>query len=131
MLQQNVEVVRRFFQTYATGAEAWADTLDPAVRWHVLEERHALVLGREAVVRAQERWLEAFDAQSYRDEVEELMGQGENVLAAVRIRGRGRRSGIPVDNRVYLHFKVRDGKIVYCYEYETRDEALEAAGLGE
>jgi ketosteroid isomerase-like protein len=57
--------------------------------------------------------------------------KGENVLAAVRIRGRGRRSGIPVDNRVYLHFKVRNGKIVYCYEYESRDEALEAAGLRE
>ena len=29
------------------------------------------------------------------------------------------------------HWKVRNGKIVYCYEYRTRDKALEAAGLSE
>jgi hypothetical protein len=28
-----------------------------------------------------------------------------------------------------MHFKLRDGKITYVYEYEDRDEALTAAGL--
>ena len=36
-----------------------------------------------------------------------------------------------VDLRLYLHFKLRDGKIVYLYEYADRGEALEAAGLSE
>jgi len=40
-------------------------------------------------------------------------------------------SGVEVDLRVYQHFKLRDGKIVYCYEYADRSEALEAAGLSE
>jgi hypothetical protein len=45
--------------------------------------------------------------------------------------GRGVRSGVEVDLRVYQHFKLRDGKIVYLYEYADRGEALEAAGLSE
>jgi hypothetical protein len=30
-----------------------------------------------------------------------------------------------------VHFKLRDGKVVYVYEYANRAEALEAAGLSE
>jgi hypothetical protein len=30
-----------------------------------------------------------------------------------------------------MHWKLRDGKMVYLYEYANRHEALEAAGLLE
>ena len=30
--------------------------------------------------------------------------------------------------RLYMHSKLRDGKIVYLYEYADRGEALEAPG---
>jgi hypothetical protein len=36
-----------------------------------------------------------------------------------------------VEDHDYAHWKVHNGKIVYCREYGTRDEALEAAGLSE
>ena len=40
-------------------------------------------------------------------------------------------SGVEVDLHLYMHFKLRGGKIVYLYEYADRGEALEAAGLSE
>ena len=53
------------------------------------------------------------------------------MFSVLREWGRGRGSGIVVEDHDYAHWKVRDRKIVYCYEYRTRDEALEAAGLRE
>ena len=37
---------------------------------------------------------------------------------------------VATDVRLYLHIKVREGKIAYVYEYTDRDEALRASGLG-
>ena len=68
---------------------------------------------------------------SYHAEAEELRSDGENVFAVIHVSGRGRGSGIEIDDRAYIHFKVRDGRIVYCYEYADKAEALEAAGLHE
>jgi hypothetical protein len=51
------------------------------------------------------------------------------VLSVLREWGRGRGSGIVVEDHDYAHWKARNGKIVYCCEYGTRAEALEAAGL--
>ena len=53
------------------------------------------------------------------------------MFSVLREWGRGRGSGIKVEDHDYAHWKVRNGKIVYCYEYGTRAEALEAAGLEE
>ena len=30
---------------------------------------------------------------------------------------------------LYGHFKVRDGKVVYLFEHQDRDDAVKAAGL--
>jgi len=49
----------------------------------------------------------------------------------MHLTGRGKMSGVEVDLRIYFHFKLRDGKIVYVYEYDDRGEALEVAGLSE
>jgi hypothetical protein len=129
--EENIAVVRRAIETYGTDVEAWLDTLDPAIRWYPSEEHHQLVLGRDAARRSHDRWMETFDAESYCAEVEELRSQEEDVFAVVCVRGRGWGSGIEIEDRAFIHFKVRTGKIIYCYEYFTRDEALEAAGLSE
>jgi ketosteroid isomerase-like protein len=41
--------------------------------------------------------------------------------------GRGRSSGVRTDGRYYVVCTVRDGRIVSGREYETREQALEAA----
>jgi ketosteroid isomerase-like protein len=78
-------------------------------------------------IRAQ--WQDAWD--DTRSDPEAVVGAGEHVVASVRLTARGRTSGASVDLRIHFHVKVRDGKVVYVYEYENSTEALEAAGLSE
>src|SRR6266550_1622491 len=54
MSQENVEIVRRHLESFVDDVETWLDTFDPAVKVYPLEERHALVLGRQAALRARE-----------------------------------------------------------------------------
>ena len=89
------------------------------------------MLGRDAALRRRERWRETFQEGTYGLEIQELRGNGENVFSVLREWGRGRGSGIVLDDHDYAHWIVLNGKIVYCYEYGTRNEALEAAGLSE
>ena len=131
MSQENVEVVRRTIENFANDVERWLDTLDPAIKWYPAEEHQTLLLGRDAALRRRERWCETFQEGTYGIEIEELRGNGENVFSVLREWGRGWASGIVVEDHDYAHWKVRNGKIVYCCEYGTRNEALEAAGLSE
>ena len=55
----------------------------------------------------------------------------ERVFAAVRTGGRGRRTGIELDQMVFHLYSVRGGRIVRLTAHFTREEALEAAGLSK
>ncbi len=129
--EENLAVVRRTIESFANDVETWLDTLDPALRWYPAEEHNTLLLGRTAALRRRERWRETFQEGTYGLEIQELRGNGENVFSVLREWGRGRGSGIVVEDHDYAHWKVRNEKIVYCYEYRTRNEALKAAGLRE
>ena len=129
MPQENVEIVQRCLDAYETGEDAWLQTLDPELEWYPIEDGHIRRVGHEAAVGVRRRWLESWD--DHRVDVEEVKEGGESVVVGQHISGSGKGSGLEVDLRVYQHFKLRDGKVAYVYEYADRGEALEAAGLSE
>jgi ketosteroid isomerase-like protein len=129
MSQENVEVVRRCLETYEADEDAWLQTLDPELEWYPRGDGHIRRVGLDAAVGVRRRWLESWD--DHRLDVEEVKGGGASVVVGTRVSGRGKGSGLEVDLRVYLHFKLRNGKVSYVYEYAERGEALEAAGLME
>ncbi len=129
MSAENVEVVLRCTQAFEHDEEAWLSTLDPGIEWYPIEEAHSLCLGHEAAIRVRRSWLENWDG--YQIDVEEMKDGGDSVVDCLHLTGRGKMSGVEVDLRIYFHFKLRDGKIVYVYEHADRGEALEAAGLSE
>jgi ketosteroid isomerase-like protein len=53
----------------------------------------------------------------------------ERVLVFVRVSATGLESGAQVENRVAHEFTIRDELVVRFKVYESRDQALEAAGL--
>jgi ketosteroid isomerase-like protein len=55
----------------------------------------------------------------------------EQVIAYVRVRGRGATSGAGIDQRTVAVFKFRDGKVLSVDSYMHEAEALVAVGLGE
>jgi ketosteroid isomerase-like protein len=71
---------------------------------------------------------EFYDA---RIEIHELIEVGDQVLAEVTLKGRGKQSGVETSWDVWHLWTMQDGKVVRGQGFARRDEALEAAGLQE
>jgi ketosteroid isomerase-like protein len=121
MSAENVEIVRAFLA--APVDEALAHAV-PGIVWNPIEESSAQ--GHDAVRASLERWKGEWD--DYELIPEELADMGDRVVATVRLRGRGRASGIEIDARFYDVYTLRDGKIVRMDQFTERSEALAAAG---
>jgi len=122
MSQENVEVVQRFLVLEVDEALAYAD---PNIVWNPAEESAAE--GHDAVRASLLRWKGEWD--DYELLPEEFEHMGDRVVVAVRVRGRGRASGIEVDARFYDVYTLREGKIIRMDQFTERSDALEAAGL--
>ena len=129
MSQENVKVVRRLLWAFNNDADAWEGMLSPELVWFPFETNHTPSHGVGAAIRTRAQWLDAWD--DARSDPEDIVGESENVVATVHLTGRGKTSGVNVDVRIHFHFKVRDGKVVYVFEYADKAAALEAAGLSE
>ena len=122
MSQENVEIVGRFLAVNLDEALTYAD---PGIVWNPIEESSAQ--GHEAVRASSVRWKSEWE--DYELIPEEFADMGDRVIVTVRLRGRGRVSGIEVDARFYEVFTLRDRKIVRMDQFTEQSEALEAAGL--
>ena len=105
-----------------------AEYFDPDCEYQPVEETGA-ICGHDPLIRWNQRWLEAW-ADNW-DEVDQTIENGEMVVAAIRVHGRGRKSGMEISQRLFDVFELRDGKIVRMKEYLAPHQALEAAGLSE
>jgi ketosteroid isomerase-like protein len=136
MSQENMEVVRRVFDAAARGDTAAVfDLYDPYVVWDATRtERGAItgkvVQGREALLKWLREWYEPWETME--DILEELIDAGQQRVVSVMIqRGRGRASGIEVEDRLGAVWTLQDGKIIRAVWFPSREDALEAAGLSE
>jgi ketosteroid isomerase-like protein len=123
------EVVRTWLWAFENDTDAFRDILHPEFEWFAIDENRIPIHGVEAALRNREAWLDTWD--EYRTDLEEVIEDGDDVVALVHITGKGRISGAAVDIRFYVQFKVRDGKVAYMFDHEDRSAALEAAGLRE
>ena len=129
MSQENVEIVRRLYE--ARGSEFY-ELLDP----HVVFLNYAAApepgpyVGHEGV----HEWARAFRTAFGYLEVhaaEFIDAGGDQVVAVHRLTGAGITSGIPVEREIPTLFTLLNGKIVRAQGFDTRAEALEAAGVSE
>jgi ketosteroid isomerase-like protein len=134
MSQENVEIVRRQFEAFEQGGlDAVAEFWHPDIDWRAVEgaaDDVGLIRGRDGLRRYYEGWIEVFD-QLHAEVGEVIFEAEERVAVVVHNSGRGRSSGVRTEGRYYVVCKVRDGLIVSGREYETREEALDTAGLRE
>jgi ketosteroid isomerase-like protein len=135
MSEENVEIVRRALDAFSRSDRASVEPLlHPDVEWRtVLGPLLGVetVSGRDAVLRfGLQEIPDAFE--DLRVEIEEVRDLGEGrVLLVARYLGRGRRSGVELDERISSIHRLRDGMIVSVRDYPSRREALEAAGLSD
>jgi ketosteroid isomerase-like protein len=64
-------------------------------------------------------------------EVLEVRDFGDSVGIALRVRGHGADSGVPIDEVLWQASKVRNGKVTWARNFGREADALEAAGLAE
>jgi ketosteroid isomerase-like protein len=122
-------VIRRWLWAFENDTSAFEAVLHPEIEWFPIDENYGRLHGIEAAVRNRNEWIDA--GEEHRFHVEELAAEGDAVLLAVHIIGRGKTSGAEVELRFYAHVKLRDDKVVYIYDYADRAEALKAVGLEE
>ena len=134
MSQENVETLRQLFALVGEGEnpEALYELLDPNVEFII--STSALDAGRYVGHAGVRRYFRGWAGtwESWHLHPESLIDAGDDrVVVDLYERGRGKGSGVEVDNRLGQVWTFRDGLVVRWETYSTLAQALEAAGLSE
>jgi ketosteroid isomerase-like protein len=134
--QDNELLLRRGFLAYNAAfrgedPERFLELVDPAVEWRtataMMEEVYH---GREGVMRWMRDYFEAWE--ELRVEPEEFIhASDEQVMIPLRLRARGKTSGVDVDMLMHEVMTIRDGLIVERRPFLERGAALRFLGLDE
>jgi uncharacterized protein len=130
MSQENVEVVRRIFETWSRGDfEAAVALMDPGIEWYDPPRQPGPVLrvGHAGVEESLREWMGAWEEWNY--DAHQFIDLGHAVLQIGRQSGRGKGSQVEVADDLFHVWKLRDGRAVEMRMFTDRAEALEALGL--
>jgi uncharacterized protein len=132
MSQENVEIVRRIFDAWATGdMRAGFDDFDEHIVFVATPDLPAfgVFFGRDAVRNFMKDFLEQWER--FTVEAKHIEAVGDTVLAQAVQHGKARASGIEGDVSLFMLFTFRGNKIVRYESVMEEAEALEALGLSE
>jgi ketosteroid isomerase-like protein len=132
MSQENVEIVNAAFDAYFRGdMESVLRLMDPEiVVIQPPEVPDATPLhGHPGVMDAIAAWPEQWD--DYQLEIVQMVDAGEHVVVRTHQRGRGKRSGVEVEDEIWFVLGFRNGKVAEWRMFGVEREALKAAGLSE
>jgi ketosteroid isomerase-like protein len=132
MSQENMELARRVPGDF----QALLELLSDDVVWDNAHFGAAVPLDHEGVVRGKRdvsrllrSWVSTW--QDFRFDAEEIIDAGDAVVVVIRETGRGRTSGLPMENRYCQVWTFRDGRIVSATIHRQKRDALKAVGLEE
>lgn len=54
----------------------------------------------------------------------------EHLIVVLRVRAKGRRSGVEIDRQDAILYLMRDGKVARLDYFNSKQQALDAAGAG-
>jgi ketosteroid isomerase-like protein len=129
MSQENVEIARRIWEERLMFDDQ-SGVLDTDFEVHDHDLPDAPVgLGRVGFERWTQAWNEAW--QSWDIENEKYIDAGEQVVVLTRLRGRGKGSGVQVEEQGGFVILLRAGKVLRLEYFASRAKALEAVGLRE
>ena len=118
---------RHYFET---GDVPW-DIVDEAIVLHDHDapDQSGVYRGHAGV----RRWLDDWDAAwaEWSIELEEFIDADDCVAVVVRMHAKGLGSGVELERQDALVFRCRNDKIIRTDYYNSREQALEAAGLKE
>jgi len=134
MSQENIEVVLAQYaatneRDFGRVMSYYDDDVELVAREPWL--RTGVFKGREAVGSWFGDWLSTFDRDARFDVKEARELENGAILVVADHQARGRASGVDVRGTVIWVYRLRRGKITRVEGFVSREQALEAAGLGE
>ena len=132
MSEENVDKARAFIEAYnRRDFDAAVESFDPEIDWVLPEGQSSdSCRGRDEIIRFWEGIDETFD--ELRLVPQEFIDAGDRVATRLRHHGKGKRSGLEIDEEMYHQVATfRDGTIVRMEYFADWSEALTAAGLAE
>jgi ketosteroid isomerase-like protein len=131
MSAANIAAIREGFEAFNSGdvARILAFT-DPGFETEVPPELSAepdTYRGHEGVRRYFESFAEAMNEVHF--EPEQFWTAGDLVVVTAVLTAKGKRTGIPVEQRIAQVWTLRDGRALRAETYAELSEALQAAGL--
>ena len=131
MSEENVELVLESFRLDPDDLEARAALLHPEITATAAPgwPEPGPFVGRDAVVAETKRLTEWGETQI--TDIDVVADKGDWVVVAYRWHVRGAESGIATQLDVVTAIRVKEGRFIEWHNRWSREEALEAAGLGE
>ena len=131
MSRENVEIVRSAVERFATTGEMSPETAAEDIAWHDPPDfpDAQVHVGVEGVIRALGVWADAWS--EWQIGFDEYVDAGDHVLVQGWQRGRGKDTGVLVEQPLLLLYLLRDGKVIEVRAFFDVDQALKAAGLSE
>jgi ketosteroid isomerase-like protein len=129
MSASNLELVRRIYEEFNETLELPRWALRDDVEWQPPSDEpdNALRLGADAVTAYVRDWASTFD--DYRCAIDDLIEDGDCVLAPLHLHGRIGNGGQALSIPLTQVWTIEDGVVVRVREYRTIDEALAATGV--
>jgi ketosteroid isomerase-like protein len=132
MSEENVEIVRRAFDAWnSRDNDTGFSLVDPEIEVEVNLNSpiDGIYRGQGGLAKFMTEFWGQFE--TYRSDFVESIPADENVIIKVHHHGTGRGSGVEVEMLNWQVFTFRDGRIFRWRNFNTREQALEAAGLSE
>ena len=131
MSEDITEIFWRSCEAFDRGDyEQALEAFDPEIEYDLTHFPEGRVYhGHDGVREAFQTWMGAFD--EYRQDRELVAASDDSLVVAVNEYGRGKASGAEVLRTTYGLWTMREGRAIRITFFETRDAALDAAGLSE
>jgi ketosteroid isomerase-like protein len=131
MSEENVEIVRGAWEAWERGDwERMYALYHPDIVWDASALQGPITgvyQGHDGVRQYFHEWLESFETHEAR--AERFIDAGDDVIVGLRLRGRGKTSGVEVEMARCNVYRIRAGLAIRVDLFETEAEALQAVGL--
>jgi ketosteroid isomerase-like protein len=124
------EIVRMAFEAFNRGdIDSVLELCDPEIVVRDPQRTGRTFRGPDGVRQFFEEWLENWE--EYRSEPVELTEAGGEILVHARQSGKGKLSGIEIDQDLFVVSRMREGRFVEYRLYTEREDALASMGTAD
>jgi ketosteroid isomerase-like protein len=125
--EKNVELARGMVGDLNAMFELFDEHIVWDSRGHAPLDLAGIYRGKDAVMHHVTTWVGTW--KEFRFEAEEIIDAGDSVVLIVDEAGKGVSSGVPMKHHYGLVLTFQNQRIVSAATYETKTDALTAAGL--